>query len=90
MAKQLPAGLNALFDVVAHPLGTARLLAGASTLRRADDAGVTLDQMRATFPGLEPFTDAALRGFIDISRGIMTGDIRIDNPGAASEALQPA
>jgi hypothetical protein len=90
MSKQVPTGITALFDAVAHPLGTARLLAGASTLRRADDARVTLDQMRATFPDLEPYGDAALRGFIDVSRGLMTGRIRIERPYLGGEAPQRA
>jgi len=71
--------IDALVDTMTHPLGTARLVIGASTLRRADAAGVTLDQMRKTFDDLERHSDAALRGFLDISRGLMDGTIRISN-----------
>lgn len=69
--------LVAIRDAVSNPMGTARLLEGFSTLRRADEAGISPAQMRVLFPDLAACTDADVRGFINIGTMLTRGDLRL-------------
>lgn len=57
--------------------GKACLTMGHSTLKRAQDAGVTPGQMRAIFPDLEGRSDAQIEGFIEIGNGLVDGSIKV-------------
>ena len=83
--------LNTIVDTLSRPYGTAQLLTAVSTLLRADEAELTFNQMRKTFPDLRPFNDEQLGGFIGISRGLIEGSIRVSGKAFGSDdGLVPA
>lgn len=57
--------------------GNACLVMGHGTLKRASDAGVTPEQMKAIFPDLEPYTPEHINGFIQIGTALVTGAVSI-------------
>ncbi|RYJ16475.1 hypothetical protein C5Y41_04110 [Rahnella variigena] len=63
-----------------NPAGTARLVAGTTVLLRAKDQGLTFDQMRGVFDDLTDYGDSELTGFLNISQGLISGDIEL--PGS--------
>lgn len=77
-----------LQDLVSTPFGTARLLEGACTLRRAQAAGVSLVQLRVMYPELRRCTNSQIEGFTKICDMLIGGEIRI--PGKLFNEYRPA
>ncbi len=71
--------IDATINTVTNPTGTASLVSGFATLKRAKDAGVTEDQMKAIFPDLRDKTDAEISGFISIGEDLVNGDVHIQS-----------
>ena len=69
--------LNVLRDVVSNPMGTARLLEGFSTLRRAEAAGISVPQLRALYPDLALCSDADIHGFTKVAGLLSIGKLRL-------------
>jgi len=57
--------------------GNACLVMGHGTLQRANDAGVTPEQMKAIFPDLEPYTSEQINGFVQLGQALVTGAVAI-------------
>lgn len=57
--------------------GKACLVMGHSTLKRADDAGVTPSQMRSIFEDLGGRSDEQIKGFIEIGEALVDGSIKV-------------
>jgi hypothetical protein len=80
--------LQTVRDVVSNPMGTARLLEGFSTLRRAEEARITPSQLRVLYPDLARCTDADVQGFMKVGHMLTCGELRL--PGRAFDgAAQP-
>ena len=69
--------MQTVLDVVSNPMGTARLLEGFATLRRAEKAEVTLRQLRVLFPDLKRCTDAEVQGFLKLGNMLSSGELRL-------------
>lgn len=63
-------------DVFTAPLGTARLLEGSSTLRRAKEAGLTYAQTCRVFPDAQRYTAEELDAFVLIAGDLVSGEVR--------------
>lgn len=81
--------LQTVRDVVSNPMGTARLLEGFSTLRRAEEARITPAQLRVLYPDLARCTDTDVQSFMKVGHMLTSGELRL--PGQAFDgAAQPA
>jgi hypothetical protein len=81
--------LQTIYDSLSTPLGTARLLEGFSTLNRADKANVTPEQMRAIFKDLKGRSDDHIRGFLEISQDLVSGNARFAGNAMPKLATDP-
>lgn len=79
--------LDAAAAALKSPNGTARLVAGFSTLKNGADAGVTPAQMRAMFPDLRKYSESKIQGFIEVSSDLVEGATII--PSAVFEDPNP-
>ncbi|MGF6492083.1 hypothetical protein ABIE56_000236 [Luteibacter sp. 621] len=64
-------------DVVSNPMGTARLLEGFSTLRRAAQAGITPGQLRVLYQDLARCSEADVQGFMRVGELLVAGELRL-------------
>lgn len=83
-----------LKHIVTKPAGTARLVEGFCTLHRGITAGVTPSQLRALYPSLQSYSDAAIRGFTDIGGMLVAGTARfaadpLNSDGPEPDVLEP-
>lgn len=65
--------VNAAKEAITHPMGTANLVSGFSTLARAEAASVTPAQMQAIFPDLRKYSEEQIRGFVGIGKDLSSG-----------------
>ncbi|EKO3808760.1 hypothetical protein NTE10_000620 [Vibrio harveyi] len=68
--------MSTVVDTLKNPFGMARLLEGYSTIKRAQDANLTDEQIRQVFPDTQKFDSKELDGFMAVGGALVRGDAR--------------
>lgn len=74
--KEISMALRTIGEVLSNPAGTARLLEAHSTLKRAQDARLTYEQICTVFPDAAKYSSAQLEGFMLIGADLVAGRTR--------------